>query len=206
MERAVQRRARRLVLGSASPRRRDMLAALGVPFVVRVPEVDESPGEGEDATRYVERVVDAKLAHVRSGDVGDADGVLVADTVVIAPGGGILGKPRDDADARSMLSRLSGVAHRVSTRFVLAPPARDAAPWHAQTVTTDVAFRALGLDEIDVYVATGEGRDKAGAYAVQGAAAGFVMRIDGSYTAIVGLPLAEVVLALRSLGWLGPRA
>jgi septum formation protein len=206
MERAVQRRARRLVLGSASPRRREMVAALGVPFVVRVPHVDETPEEGEDAGRYVERVVDAKLAYVRAGDVGDAEGVLVADTVVIAPGGGILGKPRDDGDARAMLSRLSGAAHRVSTRFVLAPAARDAAPWDARTVTTDVVFRALGLDEIDAYVATGEGRDKAGAYAVQGAAAGFVVRIEGSYTAIVGLPLAEVFLALRSLGWLGPQA
>ncbi len=183
-----------------------MVAALGVPFVVRVPDVDETPEVGEDAGHYVERVVAAKLAHVRAGNVDDAEGILVADTVVIAPGGGILGKPRNDGDARSMLSRLSGAAHRVSTRFVLAPTARDAAPWEAQTVTADVVFRALGLDEIDSYVATGEGRDKAGAYAVQGAAAGFVMRIEGSYTAIVGLPLAEVVVALRSLGWLGPRA
>jgi septum formation protein len=183
-----------------------MFASLGVPFVVRAPDVDEAPLEGEAADRYVERIVAAKLESVRSGDVGDAEGILVADTVVIAPGGAILGKPQGDVDARSMLGRLSGATHHVSTRFVLAPVARAAAPWQAQTVTTAVAFRALGPDEMDAYVATGEGRDKAGGYAVQGAAAGFVTRIEGSYTGVVGLPLAEVVAALRALGWLGPGA
>jgi septum formation protein len=199
----VQRRTRRVVLGSASPRRREMFASLGVPFIVRAPDVDETPAPGEPADRYIERVVDAKLANVRAGDLGDAEGVLVADTVVVAPGGAILGKPRNDADARSMLERLSGVAHHVSTRFILAPAARGQPPWNVQTVTTQVVFRALDAGEIDAYVATGEGRDKAGAYAVQGAASAFVTRIEGSYTGVVGLPLAEVVAALRARGWLG---
>jgi septum formation protein len=185
-----------------------MFASLGVPFVVRAPEVDETPGRGETAERYIERVVDAKLASVRAAaaDLADFEGILVADTVVVAPGGGILGKPQGDDDARSMLGQLAGAAHHVSTRFVLAPPAPHVAPWHAETVTTRVVFRSLDAFEIDAYVATGEGGDKAGAYAVQGAAGAFVTRIEGSYTGVVGLPLAEVVVALRELGWLGRSA
>jgi septum formation protein len=202
----VQRRTRRLVLGSASPRRRDMFASLGVPFVVRAPQVDESRAPGEEAAVYIERIVDAKLANVRATAMRDADAILVADTVVVAPGGEVLGKPRDEDEARSMLSRLAGAAHHVSTRFVLAPAQAGTPPLHAETVTTRVVFRPLGADEIEAYVATGEGRDKAGAYAIQGAAAGFVARIEGSYTAVVGLPLAEVVGALRAAGWLGPAA
>jgi septum formation protein len=180
-----------------------MVATLGVPFVVQPAEVDETPRPGEAAERYIERVVDAKLDAVRAGGPGGADCVLVADTVVVAPGGEILGKPRDDQDARSMLARLAGAAHGVSTRFVLAPGAASEGPWRAETVTTKVVFRSLGSREIDAYVATGEGRDKAGGYAIQGAAAGFVQRIEGSYTNVVGLPLCEVVVALRELGWLG---
>lgn len=205
----MQRRTRRLVLGSASPRRREMVASLGIPFQVRAPHVDETPAAGEPADRYLERVVDSKLVAVRAGDglsLRDVDGVLVADTVVVAPDGAILGKPSDDADALAMLRVLAGKTHRVSTRFALASTKGRAAPWHVETVTTRVVFRALDAAEIDAYVATGEGRDKAGAYAVQGLAASFVARIEGSYTAVVGLPLSELVMALRALGWLGPKA
>jgi septum formation protein len=183
-----------------------MVASLGIPFQVRAPHVDETPVAGEPAERYLERVVAAKLAAVRAGNLGDADGVLVADTAVVAPDGAILGKPRDDGDARAMLTALAGRTHRVSTRFALAAPRGREAPWHAETVTTRVVFRAVDAAEIDAYVATGEGRDKAGSYAVQGLAASFVASIEGSYTAVVGLPLSEVVLALRALGWLGPQA
>jgi septum formation protein len=198
----VDKGPRPLVLGSASPRRREMLATLGLPLLVRPAEVDETPLPGEAAARYIERIVRAKLDAVRASDLGAVRGVLVADTVVVAPGGGILGKPRDDDDGRSMLARLAGAAHDVSTRFALAPGAAAAPLLRAQTVTTRVVFRALGRAEIDAYVATGEGRDKAGGYAVQGAAAAFVERIEGSYTNVVGLPLSEVVVALRELGWL----
>lgn len=194
-----------LVLGSASPRRRDLLATLGVPFVVRSASADESvlPGELPDA--YVERVTLAKLDAVCARSAAEEAGVLVADTIVIAPDGGLLGKPRDDDEAREMLERLAGATHRVSTRFVLASlTSREggAAPLHAQTVTTRVTFRTLSAGEIRAYVASGEGRDKAGAYAAQGNAGVFVERIDGSFTSVVGLPICEVLIALRLIGWL----
>jgi len=195
-----------LVLGSASPRRREMIAMLGVPFVVRTADIDESMQGGETPKAYLERIARAKLEAVRgrAGTEASADtaGILVADTVVVAPDGGILGKPRDDEEARAMIVRLAGATHEVSTRFLLAGPVGSAPPMHAQTVTTRVTFRAVDADEATRYAATGEGRDKAGAYAVQGRASAFVERIEGSYTGVVGLPLCEVVVALRAVGWL----
>ena len=178
---------------------------LGVPFVVLTAEVDESMLAGEVPTTYLERVTRAKLDAVRAhaqqaGCAGQ--GVLVADTIVVAPDGGVLGKPRDDAEARSMVERLAGATHEVKTRFVLAASQSSASPALAQTVTTRVTFRPVTADEARAYVATGEGRDKAGAYAVQGRASAFVERIDGSYTGVVGLPLCEVLVALRTVGWL----
>jgi septum formation protein len=191
-----------LALGSASPRRRDLLAMLGISFVVRPAEADEASLPGEAPLDYVARITKAKLDAVRRKDLGTATGVLVADTIVVAPDGALLGKPRDDDDAVRMLQGLAGATHQVSTRFVLAPRERDAEPAHAQTVTTRVTFRPLSAGEIREYVAGGEGRDKAGAYAVQGRGAVFVERIDGSFTGVVGLPVCELVVALRALGWL----
>jgi septum formation protein len=192
-----------LVLGSASPRRREMIALLGVPFVVRTADADESQRAGEAPGAYLERVARAKLDAVRAS-LGDAPaaGILVADTIVVAPGGAILGKPRDDDEARAMIERLAGATHEVSTRFLLGAPRPGDAVAHAQTVTTRVTFRAVSPAEVRAYAATGEGRDKAGAYAVQGRAAAFVERIDGSYSSVVGLPLCEVVVAMRAVGWL----
>ncbi|HEY8089825.1 MAG TPA: Maf family protein [Polyangiaceae bacterium] len=199
-----------LVLGSGSPRRREMLAMVGIPFVVRTADVDETRREGEGAREYLERVTAAKLEGVRAGsgreDRGTAmatatggERVLVADTIVVAPGGEILGKPVDDADALRMIRALAGATHEVRTRFLLAEGA--GAPVHAETVTTRVRMRAVSPDEAAGYVATGEGKDKAGAYGVQGRAAAFIDRIEGSYTCVVGLPLSEVVAAMHSLGW-----
>ena len=193
-----------LVLGSASPRRRDLVATLGVPFVVCSASVDEASRAGESPQAYVERVTLAKLDAVVVQARSQGAAVLVADTIVVAPDGVLLGKPRDDDDGRAMLERLSGATHEVSTRFVLAATSRDAGPVpaHAQTVTTRVTFRALAPAEIRAYVASGEGRDKAGSYAVQGIGAAFVERIEGSFTGVVGLPLCEVLVALRAIGWL----
>jgi septum formation protein len=192
-----------LVLGSASPRRRDLLAMAGVPFVVRAAVADETPVPGEPPDLYLERVTRAKLDAVRVLDLGPCAGVLVADTIVIAPDAAILGKPGDDRDGRAMIERLAAATHTVATRFLLAPAGRDAKPLCAQTVTTRVSFRAITPGEVRGYVASGEGRDKAGGYAAQGRAAAFIERIDGSYTNVVGLPLCEVVVALSALGWSG---
>jgi septum formation protein len=178
------------------------MALVHVPVVVRVATVDESPRPGESPAAYLERIAFAKLEAIRSSELPPTPGVLVADTIVVAPGGAILGKPTDVADARSTIEALSGATHDVSTRFLLGGPRPATSPEHAQTVTTRVTFRRLAPEEVAAYAAGGEGRDKAGAYAVQGAAAAFVDRIDGSYTNVVGLPLSEVIVALRGLGWL----
>jgi septum formation protein len=197
-----------LVLGSASPRRRELIASLEIPFIVLPTEVDETKRGGETPSVYLERIVAAKLAAAleareslitRTRQLG---GVLVADTIVVAPDGALLGKPTSDADARAMIARLDGTTHEVRTRFALASGDSGAAATFAQTITTRVAFRPLTPDEIDGYVACGEGKDKAGSYAVQGRAAAFVEGIEGSYTNVVGLPLCEVVVAMRGLGWL----
>jgi septum formation protein len=192
-----------LLLGSGSPRRRELQELAGLPFVVRSADADESIRPGEPPEEYADRVTRAKLDAVRARWTGEAArGVLVADTVVVAPGGVVLGKPEGEEAARDALLRLSGATHEVLTRFVLAEPEGRLA--HVETVVTRVTFRSLTQDEAEDYAAQGEGRDKAGGYAIQGRAAIFVQRIDGSYTNVVGLPLCEVVSALRRLGWWGP--
>lgn len=184
----------RIVLGSASPRRREILQQLGVSFEVVSPSIDETPRPNEDPRAYLERMAREKLADVR-GRVDPLRIILTADTTVLESGT-ILGKPEDDDDARRMIARLSGRAHEVITAFAIADDRRT----HLQLVTTKVEFRSLNDDEIDAYVASNEGNDKAGAYAVQGLGARFVSRIEGSYTNVVGLPACEVWVALRSFG------
>jgi septum formation protein len=180
-----------------------MIGLIGVPMVGRSASIDESPLAGEGATEYLERILRAKLRAIGLGGMREFRGALVADTVVIAPDGELVGKPSDDQDAAAILMRLGGATHEVTTRFLLAEGGeREGDVAHAETVTTRVTFRELFPGELQAYVATGEGRDKAGAYAVQGGAAAFVERIDGSYTNVVGLPLSEVVVAMRRLGWL----
>lgn len=200
-------RHRPLLLGSASPRRREILATLGLPLRVAAVNVDESTREGEGPPAYLVRVVDAKLrgaAGMREAE--GAGAVLVADTAVILDGVA-LGKPRDEAEARSMIRALSGREHEVWTRFAISEPGLESA-LHAETVATRVVFRALSEDEISGYAATGEGLDKAGAYAIQGVGAFAVARIEGSWSNVVGLPACEVIAALRATGLLDrfPRA
>jgi septum formation protein len=187
-----------LLLASSSPRRRELRHTLGIPLVVRPTTVDEAVHEGEGPDRYVARVVEEKLraalvdlAERREGDRFGA--VLAADTIVVLDGE-VLGKPASDRDAATMLRSLSGRSHVVSTRFAVA--AADGGHARAQTVSTWVSFRQLSDRAVDDYVATGEGRDKAGAYAVQGIGAFAVSRIEGSYSNVVGLPQCEVVEAL----------
>ncbi len=158
--------------------------------------VDEAERAGEEPTTYITRIVDAKLrAALQLGSISGFDALLVADTMVVVAGQ-ILQKPRDDADAASMLRRLSRRTHEVTTRFAIALPSGVT---HAESVTTEVVFRTIADDELAWYVATGEGRDKAGSYAIQGRAAAFVSQLRGSYGAVVGLPSCEVSVALRRL-------
>jgi septum formation protein len=192
-----------LLLASASPRRRDLLEVLRLPIVVSAVAIDESALPGEEATAYVERVVFAKLeaaerAAERSGLLHAA--CLVADTIVVVEGT-MLAKPADDADGRAMIRTLAGRSHEVSTRFAIALPGVPGAA-HAETVTTRVHVRSLDDRWIERYVATGEGSDKAGGYAIQGIFSAAIPRIEGSYTNVVGLPVAEVIAALQSLGLL----
>ncbi len=164
------------------------------------PSADETVLAGESVEAYLERVVrlklDAVLHALRQKPAERAPMILVADTSVIL-GVDILGKPESTEEARAMLTRLSGKTHEVHTRFAIG---HLGGVLHAETVLTRVTFRPLESSELASYPATGEGMDKAGAYAVQGRAAGFVSRIEGSHTNVVGLPACEVVVALRRLG------
>jgi septum formation protein len=173
-----------------------------VPVVVRAAAIDEAVMPREDSNAYLERVTLAKLEAVRALLAAEGPApLLVADTIVVSPRGAILGKPANDDEARAALEALTGATHEVRTRFALAPSLAGSPVAHAETVTTRVTFRLLAAGEASAYARTGEGRDKAGGYAAQGRAAAFIARIDGSYTSVVGLPVCEVVVALRGLAW-----
>lgn len=181
-----------LVLASASPRRSELLAQLGVPFRVMAVDIDETPLPGENPRELVQRL--ARLKAETACRRVDADPlVLGADTVVVL-GHTILGKPADAAEAVSMLQRLSGRPHTVYSGLALVR--RGFAP-RERVVRTRVWMRDIAPDEIDAYLATGEPMGKAGAYAIQGRAAAFVRFLAGSYTNVVGLPLFELDAMLR---------
>ena len=215
----------RLILASASPRRAELLRAAGYSFEVVVTDVDESIRPGESPSIYVRRLAadksaaaqasvvsafrrtvsgPAKAGHYREEDSGPAKAghyreeempvILGADTTVVVDGE-ILGKPRDDEDGRDMLRRLSGRAHQVMTGVSL----RQGAFEVGRVETSSVVFRALTDEDISWYVASGEGRDKAGGYAIQGLASRFIPSISGSYSNVVGLPVAAVHELMRSL-------
>jgi len=175
----------RLILASASPRRAELLRAAGYEFDVVAADVDESIRDGESPSRYVRRLAADKSAAVSSADRTCA--ILGADTTVVVDDE-ILAKPRDAADAAAMLRRLSGRRHDVLTGVSL----RHGAYEVGRVERTGVYVAALTDEEIAWYVATGEGRDKAGAYAIQGFASRFIPRIEGSYSNVVGLPVACV--------------
>ncbi|MBX3127321.1 MAG: septum formation protein Maf [Polyangiaceae bacterium] len=191
-----------LLLGSGSPRRRELLSGLGIPLELRVASVDERVGGGEAPAGYLRRVVGQKLSAATAGGVGAAAGVLVADTIVVVDDA-ILGKPCDDDEALEMLRRIAGRWHSVLTNFAIATRAAPHEAASMVTVSTRVFVREVARGELERYVASREGKDKAGAYAIQGVFAHLVQRIDGSYTNVVGLPLCEVVLELRRLTLLG---
>jgi septum formation protein len=186
----------RLVLASASPRRAELLTLAGFTYEVKPADVDETPQTAEAAEAYAMRVAREKAALI-AGRQGQAPvPVLAADTVVVSEKGGILGKPADAADARTMLRVLSGGVHKVHTAVVLHTTEQIL----AELVTTRVRFMHLSDSEIDWYVATGEPDGKAGAYAIQGRASRFVDWIEGSWSNVVGLPVATVYRMLRQAG------
>ncbi|MBN8611041.1 MAG: septum formation inhibitor Maf [Deltaproteobacteria bacterium] len=186
-----------IVLASASPRRREILTTLGLTFEIDVANVDESVLSGESAPAYVQRVASSKARTVASRRTGSV--ILAADTTVVVDGA-ILGKPEDDDDARRMLALLSGRAHEVLTAIAI-ETTKDRAPRSlARVVRTEVVFRALDRGAIDRYLASGEHRDKAGAYGIQGLAMALVREIRGSYTNVVGLPAAETIDLLVESG------
>jgi len=183
-------------LASASPRRRELLAQLGYRFLPLQVDIDEAPRAGESGRELVIRLAERKaVAGVRLVAASDPRPVLGADTAVVVEGR-ILGKPESLAEAAAMLALLSGRAHRVLTGVALAHGSRLAV---ALSETT-VVFRPLAPEEIRRYWLTGEPRDKAGGYAIQGIAAAFVERIEGSYSGVVGLPLFETARLLQDSG------
>jgi septum formation protein len=172
----------KLVLASRSPRRAELLKAAGFEFTIRAADVDETPYDGEDPFVYAVRLAMDKADAVA---VNDGEIVLAADTTVVLDGQ-IMGKPKDAADATRMLRALSGKRHEVITAICLK---------RGDDVQTDIAstavwFAPLSDTEIADYVASGEPMDKAGAYGIQGLASKFIDRIEGSYTNVVGLPVA----------------
>jgi septum formation protein len=183
----------RLILASASPRRAELLTAAGFAFDVVPADVDETPRPGEAPTVYALRVARDKANAVAARLTGGAL-VLAADTVVVA-GDRLMGKPVNGHDAASMLRALAGRVHDVHTAVVL----RGAIDREA-VVTTMVRFNSLTDAEIDWYVATGEADGKAGAYGIQGRAARFIEGIDGSWSNVVGLPIATVYRMLSEAG------
>ena len=181
----------RVVLASASPRRHELLSQIGVNFTVRVPDIDESPVEGEPSVLYVRRLASAKAAAVHAA----TDELVIAADTTVEIDASILGKPRDNADAASMLRQLSGRTHRVHTGLAVLLGDRE----QVDVCTTLVRFVTLDEATIQWYLATGEPLGKAGAYAIQGAGAALVSRIDGSVSNVIGLPLHLAIdLARRS--------
>jgi septum formation protein len=191
----------RLILASASPRRAELLAAAGYAFQVHAVNVDERPRGGESPSDYVARLAADKAAKALDELAGRRDGVsddlmvLGADTAVVV-GGEILGKPRDVQDGERMLRELSGRTHEVLTGVAI----RSRASGTGAVARTLVQFAPLDAQDVAWYVASGEGRDKAGGYAIQGLAARFIPRIEGSYSNVVGLPIETVHRLLQELG------
>lgn len=189
--------ADRLVLASASPRRRALLESLGVPLLVDASDIPEIVQPGESATQFAQRVARAKAQAMALQYPRQL--VLAADTIVVVDDA-ILGKPANPAAARRMLRRLSGRMHEVMTAVTLVLPSGQL---EELIEITQVEFRVLGDTEIETYVDTGEPADKAGAYAIQGGAAGFVTAVHGSFSNVVGLPLEALEPRLRRhLKWL----
>jgi septum formation protein len=182
-------------LASGSPRRRQLLQQIGVPFQVLSVTVDESPGDGEEPLAYVARVAAAKASAGLQAAGATERPVLAADTAVVI-GGEILGKPAGREDAIRMLRLLSGRTHEVLTSIALAASGRTS----SRVSRSDVTFREITAAEAGAYWDTGEPRDKAGGYAIQGLGAVFIAQLRGSFSGVMGLPLFETAELLQAAG------
>ena len=183
----------KLILGSASPRRRELLAQLGLtPAAIRAPDIDENPRKGEIPRDYVARIAREKIAALDCA----ADEVLLCADTTVSVGRRILGKPRDAAETAEFLWALSGRRHHVLTAVAVR---RGETVWE-RTVDTVVKFRPLSNEEVNGYLASGEWQGKAGGYAIQGLAGAFIPWLQGSFTGVVGLPLSETTTLLRAAG------
>jgi len=191
----------RLVLASRSPRRKALLERLGLPIEIAPAEVDESRRPGEPPRWHVRRLASEKARKVAKTLSGEGPAFVIgADTEVVVDGE-VLGKPADLPDARRMLRLLSGRRHEVITGYAVLPAAGPAkARGVTGVVSTQVEFKKLDDEEIDAYLSTGEPMHKAGAYAIQGVGSFLVRRIRGSHSNVIGLPVCEVMEALRALG------
>jgi septum formation protein len=182
----------RIILASASPRRAELLRAAGIDFDVRPADIDEAMRPGEAPGDYVSRLAEAKARAVHERDGNQT--VLAADTAVVVDGQ-ILGKPMDEADAKRMLRMIGGRTHEVLTAVSIFHPGEIV---DTRMDATTVEFAELSDPDIEWYVSSGEPMDKAGAYAVQGLASRFVTRVEGSYSNVVGLPIALVYRMLTN--------
>jgi septum formation protein len=187
----------RLILASASPRRRELLRAVGIPFRVVPSRIEEIPRKGESPMRFVRRAAREKGEEVAARNLSVF--ILSADTIVVAKGR-ILGKPADRKEGRRMLSLLAGREHLVHTAACLLRA--DGGYRDGLCVTTRVRFRSLTGEEISAYLRTGESDDKAGAYAAQGAGNLLIDRISGSFTNVIGLPMTQTLAMLARAGLL----
>lgn len=185
--------ATRVILASASPRRRELLSLVGIPHVVEPADIDESYREGEEAPQHAERLAREKAATVAARH---PDAVVIAADTIVLIDGLVLGKPSDDADAERMLAMLGGQTHVVLTAVAVAYHGE----LRAGVESVRVTFRRLTRERIRAYIATGEPMDKAGAYGIQGFGATIVERIEGDYFAVMGLPLVRLVGLMRDVG------
>ena len=183
----------RVILASQSPRRRELLALVGIPHEVRPADIDETYLAGEQPAAHAERLARGKCAVIA---VREPDALVIGSDTIVVVDGDVLGKPTDEADAARMLRRLSGRSHVVVTAVAVA--------WRGQTRSAveqvSVTFHSLDDHDIAAYIATREPMDKAGAYGIQGYGATIVERVDGDYFAVMGLPLQLLVRVVRELG------
>lgn len=190
--------ASQLVLASASPRRRELLAQIGLSPTIMVADIDETPQKREKPQPYALRMASEKVLKVRDQNAETVNHFVLAGDTVVACGQRILPKTEDEASARACLALLSGRRHRVYGGIALISPNGNL---RTRLVTSTVRFRLLGQNDIDSYIATGEWHGKAGGYAIQGIAALFVQQISGSYSNIVGFSLFDVAAMLSGQGF-----